>query len=40
MASGNCNLCNDRFTINIADKGAVIYKAGGILEIGQTNITD
>ena len=40
MASGNCNLRNDNFTINIADKGAVIYKAGGVLEIGQTNITD
>ena len=40
MDSGSCSLRNDSFTLNTANKGAVIATTGGILEIGQTNITD
>ena len=42
MDSSSCSLCNDSFTINTADEGAVIYKvgSGGAIVIGQTNITN
>ena len=33
-------LYKDSFSINTAEEGAVIFKTGGLLDIGQTNITD
>ena len=40
MFAYRCSLCNDSFTRNTAAEGAVIYQERGVLEIGQTNITD
>ena len=40
MNTGSCNLCKDSFTNNRAVGGAGIYITDGVLEIGQTNITN
>ena len=40
MNLGSCNLRNDMFKQNTASEGSVICKKGGIIEIGQTNISN
>ena len=40
MGLGSCNVHNNTFIMNTAAEGAVIHKTGGILEIGQSILTD
>ena len=38
--NSSCHLCNDSFELNRAFDGAALGTIGGVLEIGQTNITN